>query len=138
MGTNDRAYKPKPDRAGTASKSAKGANGGGYTAVRWHSISLTPEQKARAKEEELDAVRALDILAGMVERGHKVSFNPRTSDGFVGASIWGHTDECPNKGFGVSGEGRTLYTALKSLCLKLDILDYDLFISDITMEDDFR
>lgn len=135
---NQKAESEKRRTPSPAGKSSAGPKSGGYTPVSWHSISLTADQKARAKESELDAVKALDILAFLVEGGHKVSFNPSTSDGFVGVSTWGHTENCPNKGFGVSGEGRTLYTALKALLLKLDILDFDLRQSTLTDEDDFR
>lgn len=135
---NLKAEREKRTSPVPASKPTKGKTGTGFSPVVWRTVQFTADQKIRAKEQEFDPVKALDTLAYLVEHGHKLSFNPQTSDGFVGASVWGHTDECPNKGFGVSGEGRTLPTALKSLLLKLDILDYDLRLEDVSDEDDFR
>lgn len=136
--TTDYGKSKKRGSSDSAGKSAKGSNGGGYTPVVWRTVTFTPEQKARAKAQEFDAVKTLDILADMVEHGHKISFNPETADGFVGVSVYGHSEQCLNKGFGVSGEGGSLFSALRALCLKLDILDFDLRVEGISDAEDFR
>lgn len=135
---NDRAEREKRSNPRTTSKPQKGASASNYTPVVWATVQFTPEQKVRIKETECDVAKIIDNLAAMVQEGHKVSFNPCTSDGFIGISVWGHTEQCPNKGFGVSGEGGGFYSALKSLAFKLDILQYDLRVGTIEDENDFR
>lgn len=134
---NDKAEREKRSNPAPTKKSGGRQTAGNYTPVIWVSYQFTPEDKVRIKAAELDLEKAIDALATMVERGHKVSCNPSTSDGFVGISVWGHTDDCPNKGYGVSGEGGSFYAALKSLFFKLEFLQYNLYVPEIQDEDDF-
>lgn len=135
---NDKAEREKRSNPRPTSEPRRGASASNFTPIVWASVSFTPDQKARLKSTDLDAEKALDTLAWYVEQGHKLSINPSTSDGFIGVSLWGHTDNCPNKGYGVSGEGGSLGSALKSLLGKLDILQGDLRIEQIRGDDDFR
>lgn len=123
---------------GTTSKPTEKSTNDGFVRIHWVSVTFTPSQKERIKATEFDVEKALDTLAHLVERGYKLVINPKTSQGFVGVSLIGHTDECPDKGWGVSGEGGSFYSAFKSLMAKLDILDYIIRTEDITTEDDFR
>jgi len=135
---NDKAEREKRSSPPPAKQSAGKRASTGYTPIVWAACPIPPAEKARLKAQELDADKAIDSLAYMVEAGHKLSINPRTSDGFIGVSIWGHTDECPNKGYGVSSEGGSLSAAIKALIWKLDVLDGDLTTPSLGDADDLR
>jgi hypothetical protein len=129
---------PKTAPAVPPSKPSKPKEVSDYPRIHWLSVSFTPQQKAAIREQEFDTDKMLDNLAYMVAKGCKLVVNPKTSQGFVGVSIIGHTDECPYKGVGLSGEGGSFHTALRSLCAKLDILGWELWEDTITDELDFR
>lgn len=107
-------------------------------AIEWVRYNFSAEEKARIREWQFDEGRVLDRLAYMVESGHKLSVSPENSNGFVGVSVFGWSDECPNKGYGVSGEGGNFHAALKSLFWKLELLDGDLRTPAMDSLDDFR
>lgn len=137
MGYYKQSRLGKGDTAG--SKKPQGGKGSGYqTDLQWVTYRFTPEQKATIRESEFDVARFFDTLASLVEAGHKFTVSPNNSSGFVGASLFGVGEQCPNKGYGVSGEGGNLYTACKSLHWKLEFLQYDLRVSNGNDEDDFR
>lgn len=121
-----------------ASKSSKGGARSGGVSVRWNNVTLTSEQKDLLRQTDFDGGKALDTLAYYVETGHKLVVSPKNDRGFVSATIIGSTGECPNAGFGVSGEGGTAERAILALLLKLDILDGCICFEDAPADDDFR
>lgn len=128
---------PKP-KSNSSAKQTPGNGNSNYTPIRWVSYTFTAEQKRVIKETELDVERFFDTLASLVESGHKFTISPENSAGFIGASLFGYGEQCPNKGYGVSGEGGNLYAAIKSLAWKLEFLQYNLAVPTIDSEDDFR
>lgn len=137
MGYYKQARLGKGD-SGKPPKSAGGNKSGYSVDIQWVSYRFTPEQREQIKASELDIERFFDTLAGLVEGGHKFTVSPTNSNGFIGVSLFGVGEQCSNRGFGVSGEGGTLYTACKSLHWKLEFLQYDLRVSSFDGEDDFR
>lgn len=122
----------------SSGKPAAGKSRTGGNAVRWNNVSLTAEQKAWLREQALDAERAVDTLTRFVEAGYKLVITPKNDRGFVSATLLGFASECPDEGFGVSGEGGTAVRAILSLLLKLDILDGQLSFVEAPPDDDFR
>ena len=122
----------------SSNKSTKGVSPTGGTSIRWCNVTLTADQKAMLREKEFDGAKALDTLAYFVETGHKLVITPKNDRGFVSATLLGLHGECPNAGFGVSGEGGTTERAILSLLLKLDILDGRFAVEDASPDDDFR
>lgn len=123
----------------TASGKPQGRKGDyGGNPIEWVRYTFSPQEKAEIRNWEYDPARILDTLASLVASGHKFTVSPENSNGFVGASLFGHSDDCPNKGYGVSGEGGSLEAALKSLYWKLELLQYDLRTPSMDGDDDFR
>lgn len=135
---NDRAEREKRKTPSPAKQPAKQATSSNYTRINWTSVTLTPAQKNTLREAPFDTVRFIDTLAHMVENGYKIVINPRNDRGFVGVSIIGLSDECPDQGYGLSGEGGSFDRACQSLAFKLELLDYSIRTDSGDVDDDFR
>lgn len=110
----------------------------GHSRIHWVNITFTAAQKRQLRETPQDVGREVDTLARFIDQGYKLVFSPKNDQGFCGATLLGHTEQCPDKGYGISGEGGDFYAAMRSLCAKLDILDGRLSGDYADPDDDFR
>jgi len=138
MVTRYDGMRPEGGTARKAKQSGTGKSSSSAARIHWVNITLSSEQKSSLAATELDVEKWWDTLTSLVESGHKLVINPKNDRGFVGVSCIGVGDECPNKDFGLSGEGGSFDKAVRSLWFKMDLLDYQWASGDDPANDDFR
>lgn len=109
---------PQGSRSSKPSSGNRTQSGSGYTRIEWLNVSLSKDDKKRLSETPYDPTVVAEFLAFAVELGYKVVLSPLNDNGFCGATLFGHGANCPNKGWGVSGEGGSIERALLSLMFK--------------------
>ena len=127
-------YPEPPAKKGSGQKSAPG-----YQRTVWVNYSLSPSEKARLKEVDYDALSFAVLMDDCRSIGYKFVASPRNERGFFGSSLIGVSEECPNLGYGLSGEGGSPESANLSLQFKLSVYEPTaVWVVETSPDDDFR